>query len=99
MAQILVTAQELRAKAGELKDKNMGFKTHVSNLESQEGELIGMWDGQARNMFDQQFKKDVMQFNGFFTLINEYVNALEMIAAKYEQVEAVNVATANTRTY
>jgi len=99
MAEIRVTAQELRTKAGELRDKNGGFKNQVATLESQEGELIGMWEGQARDMFDQQFKKDVTQFNSFYTLINEYAQALETIAQKYEQAEAVNVSTASTRNY
>lgn len=99
MAEILVTAQELRAKAGELRDKNENFKSQVTNLETQEGDLVGMWEGQARDMFDQQFKKDVTQFTNFYTLINEYVQALETIATKYEQAESINYNTAATRTY
>ena len=57
MAQIQVTASELKAKAGELRELNNKFKSSTGNLESQEGELVGMWEGEARNAFDEYIEK------------------------------------------
>ncbi len=99
MAEILVTAQELRTKAADLRQQNSNFKTQVGNLETQEGELVSMWEGEARNAFDQAFKNDKNQFDAFYQLIEQYCGALEQIAQKYEQAEGVNLGTATARTY
>ena len=99
MAEIMVTASELKSKAGTLKEYNSRFKAQVGNLESQEGRLVGMWEGEARNAFDKAFKSDKAQFDNFYNLIEQYVATLELIAAKYAQAEAQNVSTASTRSY
>lgn len=99
MAQIQVTASELKAKAGELRELNNKFKSSTGNLESQEGELVGMWEGEARNAFDKAFKSDKAQFDNFYNLIEQYCSAIELIASKYSMAEAQNVSTASSRTY
>lgn len=99
MAAFQVTSSELKAKAGELRDLNGQFKTQVGNLESQEGSLINMWEGVARNTFDAAFKNDKTQMDNFYNLIEQYCVALENIAAKYDLAESQNVSTASTRTY
>ena len=99
MAEIRVSASELKAKAATLRDYNGKFKAQVGNLESQEGNLVGMWEGEARNAFDKAFKTDKMQFDNFYNLIEEYAATLELIAAKYAQAEAQNVSIASQRTY
>lgn len=99
MALIQVSAAELKAKAGELRNLNSQFKTQVGNLESQEQTLISMWEGEARDAFNTAFNNDKMQMDNFYNLIEQYCVALEAIAAKYELAEAQNVSTAASRTY
>lgn len=99
MAAFQVTSSELRTKAGELRDLNAQFKTQTGNLETQEGSLVSMWEGEARNAFDTAFKNDKAQMDNFYNLIEQYCVALENIAAKYDMAEAQNVSTAQTRTY
>lgn len=99
MAAFQVTSSELKAKAGELRELNSQFKTQVGNLESQEGSLVSMWEGEARNAFDIAFKNDKSQMDNFYNLIEQYCVALENIAAKYDMAEAQNVSTAQARTY
>ena len=99
MAEIYVSASQIQNKAMELKEYNSGFKNQVGILESQESELIGMWEGEARNAFDKAFKSDKAQFDNFYNLIEQYVSALEQIAAKYAQAENTNIATASSRSY
>lgn len=99
MAAFQVTSSELRTKASELRELNSQFKTQVGNLESQEGSLITMWEGEARNAFDTAFKNDKTQMDNFYNLIEQYCVALENIAAKYDMAEAQNVSTAQARTY
>lgn len=99
MGEILVTANEIKSKAGELRDYNGKFKTEVGLLDSQENTLVGMWEGEARNKFDEVFKRDKGQFDEFYNLIEQYCQALETIAMKYEQAEQTNYETASQRTY
>lgn len=99
MGLIQVSAPELRAKAGELRNLNSQFKTQVGSLESQEQTLIGMWEGEARDAFNTAFNNDKTQMDNFYNLIEQYCVALENIAAKYEMAESQNVSTAATRTY
>lgn len=99
MAAFQVTSRELKAKANELRDLDAQFKTQVGNLESQEGSLITMWEGEARNKFDMAFKNDKAQMDNFYNLIQQYCTALDNIAAKYDMAEARNVSTAQSRNY
>lgn len=99
MAEIMVTSSQLKAKADSLRECNEKFKAQVTNLENQEGSLITMWEGEARNVFDRAFKSDKAQFDNFYNLIMQYVQTLETIAAKYAEAEATNAQIAGTRTY
>ena len=49
MAEIKVTAASLKAKAESLRQTNAQFKSVISDLEATEGNLNGMWDGQAND--------------------------------------------------
>lgn len=97
MAEIQVTATQLKSKADELRNLNSSFKSQVGNLEGQEQDLVGMWEGEARNEFHKQFGLDKAQFDEFYQLIEKYCEALITIAAKYEQAEAANLALASAR--
>lgn len=99
MALIQVSAAELKAKAAELRNLNAQFKSQVGNLESQEQNLVGMWEGEARDAFHTAFNNDKTQMDNFYNLIEQYCVALENIAVQYERAEAQNVSTAATRTY
>ena len=99
MSAFQVTASQLRAKAEELTNLNNSFKSSVSDLESYEQTLSGMWDGQAKEAFHQAFSSDKIQMTNFSTLIERYVHTLLAIAAKYEQADSVNVETATVRNY
>lgn len=99
MALIQVTAAELRAKAGDLRNQNAQFKTQTTNLESQEQVLGSMWEGEAKMAFHTAFANDKTQMDNFYNLIEQYCQALENIATKYEIAECQNVQTASSRTY
>lgn len=99
MAAYQVTLGQLRSKANELRELNGQFKTQVGNLETQEGSLISMWEGPARDTFDRAFKNDKSQMDNFYNLIEQYCVALENIATRYETAESRNVTTAETRSY
>ena len=99
MATFTVTSKELQAKAEELKSLNQQFKNEVSELESTENALSGMWEGEARDAFHKAYSSDRVQMDNFYNAIETYVMRLESAAAKYAQTEAANVEIANTRKY
>lgn len=99
MAEIKVTAASLKAKAESLRQTNAQFKTVISNLEATEGNLNGMWDGQAKDAFHNAFTSDKTQMTNFYNAIEKYASSLEQIAQKYAQAEAQNLDTAQKRTY
>lgn len=99
MAAFRVTASELKTKAGQLREQNAQFKTQVGVLEDHEGNLMTMWEGEAKKAFDTAFRNDKAQFDNFYNLIEQYCRTLEGIAAQYERAEAQNTSTAQTRSY
>lgn len=99
MAEILVTAAQVRAAAEEIRSLNGQFKSRVSDLENSEVNLSTMWEGEANRAFRQAFAKDKGQMNNFSSLIEQYCVALENIAAQYEKAEQMNTSTGTTRTY
>ncbi len=58
-----------------------------------------MWEGTARDTFHQAFLRDRQQMDAFYQLIEQYVQALLEIAARYEQAEARNRELAAARKY
>ena len=99
MAAFNVSANQLKTRAGELRDLNSQFKTQVSSLESQEQSLSSMWEGEANKAFHTAFNNDKTQMDNFYNLIEQYYASLEAIAAQYELAEWRNVSTAGTRSY
>ncbi len=94
-----VSVSELKSKAGTLREYNQQFKARVSDLETEEQRVTGMWEGQARDTFHAAFEKDKGQMTNFYNLIEQYCQALEAIAEKYAAVENQNTATAQQRNY
>ena len=99
MASFITTPAQLRAKAEELSSLNNSFKMNVSELEAEEQNRMGMWDGQAKEAFHQAFSSDKIQMTNFSTLIEKYVASLLTIAAKYEEAERINTETATGGKY
>lgn len=99
MAEILVTAAQVKAKAEELRTMNEQFKSMVSELESQEMDLNSMWEGQANDAFHNAFMRDKSQMENFHSVMTMYISTLEQIAAEYEKAEAQNTMIGNTRSY
>lgn len=99
MAEIIVTASQLKAQAENLRQLNSNFKSAVAEMESMEESLNGMWDGTANDAFHAAFTSDKTQMNNFYNAIEVYIQRLEDIAAKYAQTEATNAEIATERRY
>lgn len=99
MAQIMVTASELKSAASTLREYNSNFKNQVKELESSEMTLKSQWQGSANDAFHKAFMNDKAYMDKFAAEIEKYCQSLETIAAKYEAAEAANVDTAMTRKF
>lgn len=99
MAQITVTTSQLKSKISTLQSYNRQLNTQISQLQNQERSLCSMWEGEAKNTFDAAFNKDIQQMQNFYKAIEQYVAKLTEIVKSYEQAEAKNTQTANTRSY
>ena len=99
MSEIMVTAAQLRAKAEELEGLNGQLKSQNDLLGEKETALNAMWEGDANTAFHAAFNSDRVQINNFYNAIAAYVNALRVIAQKYEQTEAQNQQIASARNY
>ena len=99
MSLIRVTAEQLTTGANELENLNQQFRASVSQLESLEGTLNGMWDGEANDAFHRAFTNDKVQMTNFYNAILVYVQRLEEIANRYKTAEAQNKDIAEKRNY
>ena len=99
MSQYTVTIQQITSAIDTLTQLNSEFKTATSNLETTEGQLCSMWEGEARDTFDATFKKDKTQMDNFYNAIQQYINVLTQAKEKYLAAEQANTETASTRNY
>lgn len=99
MSLINVAPQELISRANQLEELNQQFLSAVRQLETLEGTLNGMWDGEANDTFHNAFNSDKIQMTNFYNAIQQYVQKLKEIAARYQQAEAMNTDTARVRNY
>ena len=58
MAEFQVTAQQLRTKAGELRDMNSKLKGYIEELVEKEANLATMWEGEAQQAVRSSRIKD-----------------------------------------
>lgn len=98
MSFIQVTAEELKNRASQLQGLNLKFQTEVENLMNCQNNLSSMWEGEAKDAFYQAFMRDKGSMDNFKDAINGYIQALNTIAARYEEAEKRNLSTASTRT-
>ncbi len=99
MAEIKVTASQLRAKAEELSSQNAQLKAQIEALSETEQRLNTMWEGEANTAFHTAFQRDQVQFTNFYNAIQQYVLVLQNVASRYAQAEGQNVDIATTRIY
>lgn len=97
MSFIQVTAEELKNKATELSGLNGRFQTEIENLMNCQSNLNTMWEGEAKEAFNLAFMKDKANMDNFKNAMDQYIQALMVIAARYEEAEKRNVGVASAR--
>ena len=92
-----VTSAELRKKAEQLKGLNTRFRGSVDSMQQTEQSLKSMWEGEANDAFHKAFVNDRGRMDQFHAAIEKFIEALLVIAAKYEEAEKKNTHTATVR--
>ena len=72
MPEFIVTAQEVKNKAMELRKINAEFKKTASDLEGEQTRLNTMWEGDAHDNFDMAYKKNKVHIENFYNAIENY---------------------------
>lgn len=99
MSEIRVSFQELRNKADELKTMNEQLRSALETLDTQEGTLLLMWEGDAKNAFHTAYTSDRGQMESLCSVIDQFYNFIIYMISSYLQVELLNQDIAQTRTY
>lgn len=99
MAYFQVTSSELKQKAEELSNLNQRFMNEVEGLVNSQASLKSSWEGEANEAFNSEFLRNKVQLDNFKSAVAQYVDALMVISAKYEEAEARNLSLAGTRSY
>lgn len=94
MAEIMVTAAQLRERAETLRQLNESFNTQIELLQSSEKSVCSMWEGEAKQVFQTAFDQSKIKMDSFKQAIDQYANALLQIAQKYETAEQQNIQIA-----
>ncbi len=97
MSKLQVTSSKLREAKGTLDRQNQLLSNQIDKLKQAESKLNSMWEGEAKQAFQQVFNKDMVQFGEFHSLIGKYSNVLEQAAQNYEDKERKNVELASHR--
>ncbi|OQA24731.1 MAG: hypothetical protein BWY61_01166 [Firmicutes bacterium ADurb.Bin354] len=95
MAEFTVTAEEVRNKAAELRKINAQFHSTVGELEAEQARLSTVWEGEAHDVFDSNFKNKKICMDNFYNAIENYCFKLDEIAVNYANAETRNIATAS----
>lgn len=99
MSQIQLTSAMLTSKANELSAQNTQLKAQISLLDETEQRLNSMWEGEANTAFHAAFQRDKSQMTNFYTAIEQYVQVMRSVAARYAKAESTNTTIASTRNY
>ena len=97
MAEIKVTPQEVSRKADSLQQFNQQFRAEVEKLAGYVGQLNNMWEGQAKDAFNNAFNTDREKMSRFAENIEKYAAALREIASQYENAEQTAYSLASQR--
>lgn len=94
MAQIEVRPEEMKRISSEINNLIEEYQQSVNRLYQLNAEMDALWDGDANNAFNDSFNNDKPKFMNLINMMNEYNQALTVIANNYEDTELKNAETA-----
>ena len=87
MAEIKVSTEGMRNAANDFEAKMSDWKAMVDNIWGLLAELDAMWDGDANTAFNALVDEDKPKFERLYSMMEEYKNAINTAAQKYDDNE------------
>lgn len=97
MSSINVSTEGMRSAAAAFEQKMSDWKVMVENIWSLLTDLDAMWDGDANEAFNALVADDKPKFERLYTMMDEYKNAINQAAEKYESTEEAVKTVVQTR--
>ena len=94
MSQLIVSAQEITNKKNTLATLKNTLETQVSQMETLNRSLDGMWEGPAKEKYAAALNIDIAKIKLFIKVIGEFISILYQIIVLYKTMEKKNIATA-----
>lgn len=87
MAEIRVSTEGMRNAANDFEARMSDWKAMVDNIWGLLAELDAMWDGDANTAFNALVDEDKPKFERLYSMMEEYKNAINTAAQKYDATE------------
>jgi len=87
MGQIRMTPEQMRQRAGEMRNKGETFQDVINGMQAIINELQTEWEGQASRAFAEQFDRLKPAFNDTRQLIDNIGQQLDSTANAVEQMD------------
>jgi len=85
--QIRMTPDQMRGRAGEVRNQGETFQDVINRMQSIIHELQTEWEGEASRAFEGQFNRLKPAFNDMRQLINDIGTQLDSTANAVEQLD------------
>lgn len=92
-----VTCSELRSAAQKIAQANEEYRAAAGNLQAAADEVAGMWEGDTRDKFVSGMEQRKAWYEQMSGIVDEYVQVMQQIADKYEQMDAQGAALIRKR--
>ena len=86
-AQIRMTPEQMRTRAGEVRQQGETFQEVINRMQNVINELQTEWEGQASRAFAEQFNRLKPSFNEMRQLIDDIGTQLDGTANAVEQLD------------
>jgi len=87
MSQIRMTPEQMRQRAGEVRNQGESFQEVINRMQGIINELQTEWEGQASRAFAEQFDRLKPSFNDMRNLIDNIGTQLDSTANAVEQMD------------
>ena len=87
MGEIRVSTEGMRNAANDFEARMSDWKAMVDNIWGLLAELDAMWDGDANTAFNALVDEDKPKFERLYSMMEEYKNAINTAAQKYDATE------------
>lgn len=99
MADFRVQAQELAAKAGELRNLKETLQAKCGEYYDKGAQLAGSFEGDTASMFQKEVTEHVNKMTEFIQLVERYCETMEQAAQRYAKADSDSVDVVKAKNF